>query len=143
MKEKCQAAFITANGQVEFRTMEIPELKDNEVLVRVHASLISPGTEMDMPRALRAKPAEDKSFCRQFGYSSAGEIVAVKGDVKGLEPGMRVACMGNGARHASYNTVPVNLVVPIPEGVSYEEAAFASLAATSLQAVRRTAPQLG
>ena len=45
MKEKCQAAFITANGQVEFRTMEIPELKDNEVLVRVHASLISPGTE--------------------------------------------------------------------------------------------------
>ncbi len=143
MKEKCQAAFITANGQVECRTMEIPELKDNEVLIRVHASLISPGTEMDMPRALRAKPAEDKSFCRQFGYSSAGEIVAVKGDVKGLEPGMRVACMGNGARHASYNTVPVNLVVPIPEGVSYEEAAFASLAATSLQAVRRTAPQLG
>lgn len=143
MKDKCQAAFITADGQVECRSIDIPELKDNEVLVRVYASLISPGTEMDAPRALRAKPAEDKTFCRQFGYSSAGEIVAVKGDVKDLKEGMRVACMGNGARHASYNAVPVNLVVPIPDNVSYEEAAFASLAATSLQAVRRTAPQLG
>ena len=143
MEKKCRAAFVTYNGKIECRTRDIPELKDNEVLVKVHASLISPGTEMESPRYLRQNPLEDKNFSNQFGYSSAGEIVAVKGDVKDLKVGMRVACMGNGARHASYNAIPVNLVVPIPDEVSYEEAAFASLAATSLQALRRTAPQLG
>ena len=143
MEKICKAAFITYNGQVECREVPIPELKDNEVLVKVHASLISPGTEMNTPRALRQKPGEDKNFTMQFGYSSAGEIIAVKGDVKDLKVGMRVACMGGGAKHASYNCVPVNLVVPIPDSVSYEEATFASLAATSLQAVRRTEPQLG
>ncbi|MBR2357099.1 MAG: hypothetical protein IKA65_03620 [Lentisphaeria bacterium] len=143
MKEVCKAAVVTYNGQVVCREVEMPELKDNEVLVKVHCSLISPGTEMNNPRALREKPAEDKEYAGRFGYSSAGEIIAVKGDVKDLKVGMRVACMGGGAKHASYNAVPVNLVVPIPDNVSYEEATFASLAATSLQAVRRTEPQLG
>ena len=143
MKRVCKSAVVTYNGQVECRKVDMPELKDNEVLVKVHCSLISPGTEMNSPRALRDKPAEDKKYFHQFGYSSAGEIVEVKGDVKNLKVGMRVACMGGGAKHASYNAVPVNLVVPIPDNVTYEEATFASLAATSLQAVRRTEPQLG
>ena len=143
MERICKAAVITYDGQVQCREVEMPELKDNEVLVKVHCSLISPGTEMNGPRNLRAKPAEDKSYLGRFGYSSAGEIIEVKGDVKDLKVGMRVACMGGGAKHASYNAVPVNLVVPIPDNVTYEEATFASLAATSLQAVRRTEPQLG
>ena len=143
MEKVCKAAVVTYNGQVECREMPLPELKDNEVLVKVHCSLISPGTEMNNPRNLRSKPAEDKNYAGQFGYSSAGEIIAVKGDVKDLKVGMRVACMGGGAKHASFNCVPVNLVVPIPDNVTYEEATFASLAATSLQAVRRTEPQLG
>jgi len=142
MEKVCKAAFVTHDGQIECRQIPLPELKDNEVLVKVHASLISPGTEMNLPKMRRETPAavgEDLAF----GYSSAGEIIAVKGDVKDLKVGMRVACMGTGAKHASYNAVPVNLVVPIPDNVTYEEATFASLAATSLQAVRRTEPQLG
>ena len=83
MEKICKAAFITYNGQVECREVPITELKDNEVLVKVHASLISPGTEMNTPRALRQKPGEDKNFTMQFGYSSAGEIIAVKGDSGG------------------------------------------------------------
>lgn len=39
--------------------------------------------------------------------------------------------------------MPANLVIPIPEEVSYEDATYACLGATSLQAVRRTVPQLG
>lgn len=137
-----KAARITHDGQVKCETLAVPELKDNEVLVKVHCSLISPGTEMNIVRARRqtpAKPGEDIGF----GYSSAGEIVAIKGEAKDLKVGMRVAGMGGSACHGSYNCIPVNLVVPIPDGVSYEEATFASLAATSLQAVRRTEPQLG
>lgn len=142
MKNQRRVARITHDGQVKCVTQPLPELKENEVLVKVHCSLISPGTEMSIARQRRqtpAKPGEDIGF----GYSSAGEIVAIKGDAKDLKVGMRVAGMGGGACHGDCNCIPVNLVVPIPDGVSYEEATFASLAATSLQAVRRTEPQLG
>ena len=54
MGKMCKAAVVTYNGQVECREMPVPELKDNEVLVKVHCSLISPGTEMNLPRGLRA-----------------------------------------------------------------------------------------
>ncbi len=142
METMRKAAVVTHDGQVWCRTQSIPELKANEVLVKVHASLISPGTEMALAKNRREKPAEPGSEIN-FGYSSAGEIVAVNGDCRDLQVGMRVACMGGGACHATYNCVPVNLIVPIPDSVSYEEATFASLAATALQAVRRTEPQLG
>ena len=141
MKRTRRAVVITPDGQVLCQRQPIPKLNDGEVLVKVHATLISPGTELYVIRSRREKPAEGGSI--NFGYSSAGEIVAIRGDCKGLEAGMRVACMGGGACHADYNCVPVNLVVPIPDGLGYEEAAFASLAATALQAVRRTGPQLG
>ena len=67
MGKMCKAAVVTYNGQVECREMPVPELKDNEVLVKVHCSLISPGTEMNLPRGLRAKPGEDTAWVGQFG----------------------------------------------------------------------------
>ena len=52
--------------------------------------------------------------------------------------------MGAGyAQHADLACVPQNLCVPIPEGVSFEAASFAHLAATGLQAVRRAEPLFG
>ena len=113
MENVCKWVVVSYDGKVVCEERALPELKDNEVLVKVHASLISPGTEMNLPKAFREKNKEDKTST-PFGYSSAGEIIAVKGDVKDLKVGMRVACMGGGAKHAAYNCVPVNLVVPIP-----------------------------
>ncbi len=142
MAKQRKVACVRHDGRVECVTQPIPELKDGEVLVKVHASLISPGTEMNLVRTRRETPDKAGSDLN-FGYSSAGEIVAIKGDPKDLKVGMAVAGMGGGACHGTFNVIPVNLVVPIPDGVSYEEATFASLAATSLQAVRRTEPALG
>lgn len=142
MRKFCRAAMITYKGELVCARQPMPELRDNEVLVKVHCSLISPGTEMCRVRAFRETP-EPSGQQWGFGYSSAGEIVAINGEARGLKVGMRVACMGGGARHADWNAVPINLVVPMPDGISYEEATFASLAATSLQAVRRADPRLG
>ena len=140
---KRTAAVITGSGEVKTRREDLPELKDNEVLIKVHASLISPGTEMTGVKNKRENPdpeAEDSNF----GYANAGEIIEVKGDVKDLKAGMRVAAMGGGgAHHANYANVPVNMVVPIPDNVTYAQAAYACLGATSLQAVRRADIKLG
>ena len=55
-----------------------------------------------------------------------------------------MACAGAGyANHAAVNVVPRNLVARIPDGVSFEEAAFVTLGAIALQGVRRAEPGLG
>ncbi len=138
-----EVAVFTGKGEVKTITEKLPELKDHEVLIKVDSSLISPGTEMSSVKTLRQTP-DLKAPDRVFGYANAGEIIKVKGDVKGLKPGMRVAAMGGvGAHHANYANVGVNMVVPIPDKVSYEQAVYACLGATSLQAIRRTVPELG
>jgi predicted dehydrogenase len=80
-----------------------------------------------------------------LGYSSAGTVVAVDSRVlDGIQVGERVCCAGAGqASHAQVVCVPTNLTARIPEGVSFEAAAFATLGAIALHGVRQAAPTLG
>lgn len=143
MGARALSVVVTGEGLLAAKETDLPDLKDGEILVKVHASLMSPGTEMTHVMARRAKPdkcAKDWAF----GYANGGEALEIKGDCGGLKPGMRVACMGAGyACHANYANVPVGLAVPIPDSMSFEQASYACLAATALQSVRRADPKLG
>ena len=88
------------------------------------ATLSSVRNRLDQPSAL--------------GYSSAGTVVAVAEGVVDLSPGDRVACAGTGyAVHAEFACVPRLLTVRIPsDAVSFEEAAFTTLASVALHGVR-------
>src|SRR6056297_643571 len=78
------------------------------------------------------------------GYSTAGEVIAVASDVKDIKVGDRVACAGAGyANHAEMIFVPRNLTAKIPDGVSYEEASFSTVADIALQGIRQADPKLG
>jgi len=79
-----------------------------------------------------------------LGYSSAGVVAAIAEGVAGFRVGDRVACAGAGyASHAGVVFVPKNLAVRVPDGVALEEAAFATLGAIALQAVRQSGAALG
>lgn len=79
-----------------------------------------------------------------MGYSAGGVVEGVGAGVTGIETGDRVACAGGGyASHAERLWVPKNLVVRVPEAVSSEAAAFATLGAIALQGVRQAEPRLG
>lgn len=80
-----------------------------------------------------------------LGYSAAGTVIAVGKGLEGaFQVGQRVAMAGAGlANHAELNVVPRNLVTPVPEDVTDEEACFATLASIALAGVRNLAPQLG
>jgi predicted dehydrogenase/threonine dehydrogenase-like Zn-dependent dehydrogenase len=79
-----------------------------------------------------------------LGYSSAGYVEQVGKNVDEFNKGDRVACTGSGyASHAEMVYVPKNLVVKIPDGVSYEESAFVALGAIALHAVRCADVSLG
>lgn len=79
-----------------------------------------------------------------LGYSSAGTVIAAGPGVQGFQPGDRVACAGGGyAVHAETVAVPQNLVVPLPEGVPFDQAAFTTLGAIALHGFRLAEAQLG
>ncbi|PID96413.1 MAG: oxidoreductase [Actinomycetales bacterium] len=79
-----------------------------------------------------------------LGYSLCGEVVEVGAGVSEFSVGDIVACAGNEfALHAEVNWVPTNLCVRVPEGVSSEHAAFATVGAIAMQGVRQGEVQLG
>ena len=79
-----------------------------------------------------------------LGYSSAGVVCEVSRRVEGLAVGDRVACGGAGfANHAEYNFVPKNLVVKLPEAVSFEDASCATVGSIAMQGVRQCDLRLG
>ena len=95
------------------------------------------------------KPTMKKVFAKldepiALGYSAAGDVVEAGREAIGLKPGDRVAMAGAGyASHAEFNFVPANLCARIPEGVSYTDAAFATVGAIALQGVRQAQPLIG
>ena len=79
-----------------------------------------------------------------LGYSSAGVVVEAGRDCGALKVGDRVACGGAGfANHAEYAYVPRNLIVKIPDGVSFEDASCATVGSIALQGVRQCEVRLG
>lgn len=79
-----------------------------------------------------------------LGYSSAGTIVSVGEGLQGFRAGQRVACSGGGyAVHAEYALIPQNLLIPIPDKVDFESAAFTTLGAIALHGFRLAVPQIG
>jgi predicted dehydrogenase/threonine dehydrogenase-like Zn-dependent dehydrogenase len=79
-----------------------------------------------------------------LGYSLSGVVVEVGRGAEEFRVGQLVAAAGNEhALHAEYNWVPVNLCVPVPDGVSPEHAAFATVGAIAMQGVRQAETQLG
>jgi len=72
-----------------------------------------------------------------LGYASAGTIIEVGQDLERFKVGDRVACGGGGhAVHAEFAAIPKNLMVPIPESVDFEAAAFTTIGAIAMQGFR-------
>jgi predicted dehydrogenase len=79
-----------------------------------------------------------------LGYTSAGVVLEVAADCAGVRPGDLVACGGGGyANHAEVNFVPQNLLARVPDGVTADQAAYATLGAIALHGVRQAGVRLG
>src|SRR5262245_40491712 len=79
-----------------------------------------------------------------LGYSLSGYVTEVGDRTSGFHVGQRVAAAGAEiANHGEYNVVPANLAVPIPEGVPMEHAAFGTIGAIAMHALRQSKAALG
>ena len=114
---------------------------------RARPDLVRKAVDTVRARGLRA--TAEQVFAKldepvPLGYSASGEVVEAGRDAAGMQPGDRVAIAGAGyASHADFNFVPRNLCARIPEGVSYADAAFATVGAIALQGVRQAQPLIG
>ena len=129
-------------GRIWVGEEPIRQPKPGQVLVEVKASMISPGTELGGVARNRENPSDAPA--RSFGYSNAGVVIGQGEGCEDIALGTRVAGMGGGyAEHASHACIPRNLMVPIPDGVSFEHASSIHLVATGLNAIRRAELELG
>jgi predicted dehydrogenase/threonine dehydrogenase-like Zn-dependent dehydrogenase len=79
-----------------------------------------------------------------LGYSCAGEVIDVGAGAGEFRVGDLVACAGlNFANHAEIDFIPRNLAVKLPEGASFDGAAFVAVGAIAVQGVRLARLELG
>ncbi len=140
MKAIVQDAYGEAEV-LELRDIEVPEVGDDDVLVRVHAAGVDPGVwhlMTGLPYAVRLGFGLRKPRTRTRGADVAGSVVAVGKNVMQLKPGDAVfgTCNGSFAEYALSRESKLALK---PDNVSFEQAAAVPTSAvTALQALRDT-----
>ena len=158
------------SGETGVREIPDPIALPGHVVVRTVASLVSAGTEryvVDLARkSLLGKARERPDHVRRvmqkvkqegllptmsqvfakldepmpLGYSSAGLVIECGRGVQEFKPGDRVAAAGP---HAGVISIGRNLCARIPEGVSFEQAAYTSVASIALEGIRLARVTLG
>jgi predicted dehydrogenase/threonine dehydrogenase-like Zn-dependent dehydrogenase len=164
---------VLSDGRITVVEVPAPAVRPGWLVIANRASLISVGTErtklelgeknllqkararpdlvkkiVDRARAEGIRSAVDVTRDRlsaltPIGYSAAGVVLEVGQGVEALAPGDPVACGGEGANHAEVIAVPKNLVARIPDGVTFEAAAYATIGAIALHGVRQAHAGIG
>ena len=158
-------------GNVVVKEASQPFLDDYSVLVSIHYSYISSGTEIatisnaksglfsnvphKVKKVLESVAAHGvegtaalikgklKGDIFSLGYSCAGRVIGIGKKVRTIRPGDWVACAGAGyAHHADLVCVPENLVVQTHRE-HLKAASLTTIGAIALQGVRRAQVQLG
>jgi threonine dehydrogenase-like Zn-dependent dehydrogenase len=171
--EKMRAAVLNEPGNLEIRSVDIPEPGFGEVLVRVRACGVC-GTDLE----IRDNGWEGAEFPFIMGHEWTGEVAALgPGTTKQFEIGDRVAsephdgcgicrnckvgkytaCLNYGdfemghkhhgftvdGGYAQYCTLPERNLHHLPEGLSLQEGTLITTAACSLYAVERANVEAG
>ena len=133
-----KAAFIRNHGGpsvIQYGDMPEPEAGPGEVLVRVRASALN-RLDLYTRAGLRGTKVAPEDMPRILGGDCAGEIAALGEGVDSVSVGQRVvvnplcgtsppSMIGTNRQgsNAEYVAVPVENVVPIPDSLSFEDAA--------------------
>ena len=104
-----------------------PEPKAGEVVVKIKAAGLN---YIDVYYRTGAYKA---SFPLTLGQEGAGTVAAVGPDVTNVRVGDRVASVAMAGSYAQYAAAPAEKLVPLPDGVSFKQAATAMLQGMTAQ----------
>ncbi|PRQ54846.1 putative NADPH:quinone reductase [Rosa chinensis] len=125
-----KAVVVTTPGGPEvLRVQEVedPEIKDDEVLIRVEATALN-GADTFQRKGLYPPPPGSSHY---LGVECSGTIEAVGKHVSRWKVGVQVCALLNGGGYAEKVAVPAGQVLPVPPGISLKDAAsFPEVACT-------------
>lgn len=114
-----KAILINKDQTLSYADVENPVLKDGEVMIEVYASALNRADLLQREGNYPPPPG-----CPEWpGLEVAGIIKEVASDVKTFKVGDKVCALLGGGGYAEYVTVPAGMVMPMPKGLSYIEAA--------------------
>lgn len=123
----------------------MPQIKPGYVLIKLHVSTISSGTERaNLVGELNVSSNEilDKVvFPRRCGYSSAGVVVKTGEGVTSVAPGDRVAM--SWTQHSQYVCIHEKNVYKLHDQDTFSEAALWHIATFPMAAVRKCRLEIG
>lgn len=117
-----KATVIGADGHLYWETVEDPQIKQNEVLIEVHAAALNRADLLQRAGQYPPPPG----WPDRFGLEAAGVIAAVGEDVEKQgkwHVGDKVCALLGSGGYAEYVAVPEELLMPIPKGLSMVQAA--------------------
>ena len=118
-----KAVVIHAYGDesaLKYEESPDPVIGAGEVLLRVRAASVNRG---DIGRRRGGAAPAPLAQPLTVGWDVAGDVVAVGADVRNLRPGQRIVARLGGGGYAELAAVPASVAVPLPDQVSYDEAA--------------------
>jgi NADPH:quinone reductase-like Zn-dependent oxidoreductase len=128
---------------LRFMDTDVPEAGAGDVLIRVHAAALNPFDWHMLrgdPRIARliGGTGLTRPKSRVAGIDAAGVVETAGPGVAGLRPGDKVLGFCPGA-FAEYALAKADLMVPMPAGLTFEQAAAVPMAATTaLRGIRDT-----
>src|ERR1700728_3078815 len=161
------AAVLYGKEDVQIETVDVPDIGDDDVLVRVRAALTC-GTDVKVfRRGYHARMIVPPAL---FGHELAGDVVAMGRNVRGFQIGQRVVAANsapcgdcffcrrgqdnlcadllfNNGAYAEYIRIPGRIVeknmYTVPEHVSYQDAALVEPLACVLRGIEETGLRAG
>ena len=134
MNETGRRLVFVGRDRVEVEQFDVPSPGPGQVLVRVHRSQVSAGSEKN-----GILSATSSDVRRPLGYTTIGRVLEVGAGVDDSRPGDRVIAYGN---HGSHWLAGRSTVHPIGYEITDEQAAFAILGDVALLGVRRAQLQI-
>ena len=120
-------------GDLAIREMDIPVPKEDEVLIRVHASTVNRSdchVLSGKPFAMRLFTGLLKPRAQIIGSDFTGTIETVGNQVSSFKPGEKIMGFGGGfgcGAHAQYFILPekraLKMITALPQNLSYKQAA--------------------
>lgn len=144
------AVYFIAPGAVEVREELLPAPQAGEVLVQTLVSAISAGTELlfyrgqvpsDLPVDETIAALEGSvRYPLKYGYAAVGRVIGLGADVPEAWLGRTIFSF---RPHESHFMAPVADVIPVPQDLTAEQAAFLPNMETAVTLVLDGAPLIG
>ena len=113
-----KAMLVDENKNLIWSNVPDPVVKADEVLVKIHASALNRADLLQR----QGKYPSPKGCPEWMGLEIAGEIVEIGAKVTNWKLGDKVCALLGGGGYAEYVSVKYDMLMPVPKGLTMEEA---------------------